>query len=80
MIPNEISGVVIGAAIAVHRALGPGLLEQPYKLCLAHELRKQKLHVSSEVALPVTYDEVTIDLGIVSICLLKILLSSRPNQ
>lgn len=63
MIPNEISGLVIGAAIDVHRALGPGLLEQPYKLCLAHELRKQNLNVAIELALPVVYDNVTIDLG-----------------
>lgn len=63
MNPNEISGEVIGAAVAVHRVLGPGLLEQPYKLCLAHELRKRKLRIDSELALPVVYDEVTIDLG-----------------
>jgi hypothetical protein len=41
MSPNEISGEVIGAAVAVHRVLGPGLLEKPYKRCLAHELRKR---------------------------------------
>jgi len=60
---NEISGAIIGAAIAVHKALGPGLLENAYKVCLAHELRKRGLHVQTELELPVVYDGVKVDLG-----------------
>ena len=47
----------------VHSALGPGLLESAYKACLAHELRKRGLRVVSELALPIVYDGVTIDVG-----------------
>ena len=47
----------------VHSALGPGLLESTYEACLLHELRKQGLRVDRQVALPVVYDGVTIDLG-----------------
>ena len=60
---NDISGATIGAAVAVHKALGPGLLENAYKVCLAHELRKRDLHVQTELELPVVYDGVKVDLG-----------------
>jgi GxxExxY protein len=55
--------MIITAAMKVHSALGPGLLESAYEACLLHELRKQELHVDNQVALPVVYDGVTIDLG-----------------
>ena len=51
------------AAIKVHRALGPGLLESAYQTCLAFELRKRGLQVECEVILPVVYDGERIDLG-----------------
>ena len=54
---------VVDAAIKVHRALGPGLLESAYQHCLAYELRKRGLHVECEVQLPVIYDGVKIDAG-----------------
>ncbi len=60
---NHTSGMIITAAMKVHSALGPGLLESAYEACLLHELRKQELHVDNQVALPVVYDGVTIDLG-----------------
>ncbi len=47
----------------VHSALGPGLLESAYEACLMHELRKAGLRAESQVALPVVYDGVRIDLG-----------------
>jgi GxxExxY protein len=50
---NEISNQVIGAAIEVHRHLGPGLLESVYRDCLGHELRALGLAVEQEVILPV---------------------------
>jgi len=60
---NEISGQVVDAAMKVHTALGPGLLENAYEACLEHELGKRGLRVKRQVALPVVYDGVQIDLG-----------------
>jgi len=60
---NELSGVVIDAAMKVHTALGAGLFEHPYKVCLRHELAKRGIEVRSEVTLPVVYDGITIDIG-----------------
>ncbi len=60
---NEISRVVVNAAMKVHTALGPGLLENAYEACLLHELRKNGLSVSSQITLPVHYDGMAIDLG-----------------
>jgi len=51
------------AAIKVHRALGPGLLESAYHACLAYELRQQQLEVEKEMALPVVYKGITLDCG-----------------
>lgn len=61
--PNEISGTVVDAAMTVHRALGPGLLESAYRICLAHELRRRGLEVLMEVELPVTYEGITVSLA-----------------
>ena len=52
---NALSGEVIGAAIEVHKYLGPGLLESVYRECLIHELRAKRLRVAREVNLPVSY-------------------------
>jgi GxxExxY protein len=52
---NELSGLVIKAAIAVHRALGPGLLESVYQVCLLQELRDLGLRVEEQVAVPIIY-------------------------
>jgi GxxExxY protein len=52
---TRLSGVVIAAAIAVHRELGPGLLESAYRACLVHELRCRGRRVESEVPVTVTY-------------------------
>lgn len=60
---NQISAQIIDAAMKVHSALGPGLLESAYEGCLLHELRKRGLRVLSQVILPVVYDTVTIDVG-----------------
>ena len=60
---NEISGEIVQAAIRVHSALGPGLLESAYRACLCHELSKRGLRYQVEVTLPVKYDGVTIDIG-----------------
>ena len=58
---NEISGAVVDAAMKVHTALGPGLLESAYAVCLTHELAKRGLRVHCEVPLPVVYDGVRLE-------------------
>ncbi|MBV8673700.1 MAG: GxxExxY protein [Acidobacteriaceae bacterium] len=60
---NQASRHVVDAAIAVHSALGPGLLESTYQACLAYELRKRRLYVSEQVGLPVVYDSQRLDIG-----------------
>jgi len=54
---------IIGAAIEVHRHLGPGLLESAYEVCLAYELRQMGLKLEQQVPLPVTYKQVKLDCG-----------------
>ncbi len=53
MLENEISSQVIGAAIEVHKQLGPGLLESSYEACLHYELRERGLEVKSQVLVPI---------------------------
>ena len=60
---HEISHEIIKAALKVHSALGPGLLENAYKICLAHELRKAGFEVKVELELPVIYDGVRVEVG-----------------
>jgi GxxExxY protein len=60
---NKITEAIIGAAIEVHRALGPGLLESAYVTCLVYELRERGLKVLQEVPLPLVYKEVKLDCG-----------------
>lgn len=60
---NEISGVVVNAAMKVHSTIGPGLLENAYEACLLHELKKRDVNVRSQVTLPVHYDGEVIDIG-----------------
>ncbi len=63
MSSNELTQAIIGAAIEVHRRLGPGLLESAYRVCLAYELRKGGFAVVEEQPIPVVYDEVTLECG-----------------
>jgi GxxExxY protein len=58
---NEISNQIIGAAIEVHRALGPGLLETAYEVCLAYELSQLGLMVERQKPLPISYKRVELD-------------------
>ena len=60
---NEISKIIIGAAIEVHKQLGPGLLESSYEACLAYELKQQGLNIQTQVALPIVYKEVKLNAG-----------------
>ena len=60
---NALTGKIIGAAIEVHKALGPGLLESAYEECLCYELEKSGLSFRRQVPLPVTYKEVRLECG-----------------
>ena len=60
---NQISEKIIGAAINVHRELGPGLLESAYETCLAYELTELGLSIERQMALPVVYKRVRLDCG-----------------
>ncbi|MBS0186509.1 MAG: GxxExxY protein [Planctomycetes bacterium] len=60
---DKITDKVIGAAIEVHRTLGPGLLENAYEACLVHELLPRGVSVRRQVDLPVRYKEQLIDSG-----------------
>lgn len=60
---NKITESIIGAAIEVHRELGPGLLESTYEACLAYELMERGLKVERQKALPVKYREIQLDCG-----------------
>ena len=60
---NDLTGKVIGAAIEVHSALGPGLLESVYEECLCHELGLQRIPYERQKELPVEYKGVKLDCG-----------------
>lgn len=60
---NAITEQVIGAAIEVHRAVGPGLLESAYEACLIFELRQRGFKVEHQKPLPVVYKNVKLDCG-----------------
>jgi GxxExxY protein len=63
MIENDISQIIIGCAIKVHTALGPGLLESAYEECLYYELVKAGLKVEKQKALPLIYEEIKLEVG-----------------
>jgi GxxExxY protein len=60
---NGITEKIIGAAIQVHRVLGPGLLESAYEACLAFELGRQGLKVEQQKPLPLIYERVKLECG-----------------
>lgn len=60
---NDLTQKIIGAAIEVHRVLGPGLLESAYERCLIYELEKLGLRVESQKSLPIVYKEIDIEAG-----------------
>jgi GxxExxY protein len=60
---DELGHEIIGAAIKVHSAVGPGLLESAYEACLAYELEKRGLPARRQVTLPLRYEELVIDNG-----------------
>ncbi|MDD2981827.1 MAG: GxxExxY protein [Crocinitomicaceae bacterium] len=63
MTENEIARIVIGYAIEVHSALGPGLLESAYQECLYHKLVKEGLQVEKEKSIPIIYEDIKLECG-----------------
>ncbi len=63
MTENEITEIIIGCAIKVHKAIGPGLLESAYEECMNYELRKTNLQIERQKALPLVYEEVKLNCG-----------------
>lgn len=63
MIENELSNKVIGLAIEVHKALGPGLLESAYKECLFYKIQQEGLFVEKEKAMLLVFEDVRLECG-----------------
>ena len=60
---NELSNIIIGEAIYIHKTLGPGLLESVYKECLYYRLLKKELNVIKERAIPLVFEEIKMECG-----------------
>jgi GxxExxY protein len=60
---NQLTEQIIGAAIEVHRALGPGLLESAYEACMIHELKLRGILVEHQRELPIRYKNLTVECG-----------------
>ncbi|MBW6459084.1 MAG: GxxExxY protein [Bacteroidales bacterium] len=60
---NQITEIIIGCAIKVHRNLGPGLLESAYQECLLYELTKTQLYIEKEKPQPLIYEDVQLNCG-----------------
>jgi GxxExxY protein len=63
MSEDDISNIIIGCAIDIHRMLGPGLLESAYRACLSYELTEKGLMVVQEKPMPVIYKEIKLEQG-----------------
>ena len=63
MTENDIGTAIIGAAIKVHSVVGPGLLESAYETCLVYELEKLRFRIRKQIAIPIRYEDLSIDNG-----------------
>ncbi|RED24902.1 GxxExxY protein [Flavobacterium cutihirudinis] len=63
MTENEISNIIIGIAIDIHKKLGPGLLENVYKECLFYKITQRGLFVEKEKVMPLIFEEIKLDCG-----------------
>ena len=63
MTENELGTAIIGAAIKVHSVVGPGLLESAYEACLVYELEKLRFRIRKQIAIPIRYEDLSIDNG-----------------
>lgn len=64
LIHSDVTDKIIGAAVRVHHALGPGLLESVYETCLVHEFLSAGLAFQRQFALPIVYDGITLESGL----------------
>ena len=62
-VENELSNLIIGTAIEVHKELGPGLLESAYQECLFYDLREKGIFVQKELKMPLLYKNLQLDHG-----------------
>jgi GxxExxY protein len=60
---KKIAKNIVAAAIKVHIALGPGLLESAYQRCMEYDLKNDGMHIECEIVLPIRYGEISIDAG-----------------
>ncbi len=60
---DEVTGIIVSAAMEVHSRLGPGLLESSYEACLRYELIKRGLNVACQVPIPLIYDGIRLEVG-----------------
>ena len=60
---NKIGDIIINTAVALHKELGPGLLETVYEVILAHKLKEQGLAIERQVAVPIVYNGIKFDEG-----------------
>jgi GxxExxY protein len=63
MTENQISNIVIGLGIEIHKALGPGLLESAYQECLFYKIIEEGMDVEKEKPMPLIYEDVKLDCG-----------------
>jgi GxxExxY protein len=63
MLHEDVTGAIISSAMKVHSALGPGLLESAYEVCLAYELGSTGFEVQTQIELPVVYHNVRLEVG-----------------
>lgn len=61
---EKIGKSIVNAAYLIHKALGPGLLEKVYEVCMAHELKKAGYEVKRQVDIPIVYDGIVFDEGL----------------
>jgi len=63
MTENEIAKIVVDLCVKIHKTLGPGLLESVYEAALVYELKKLGIPVENQLGIPVTYDQIKMDVG-----------------
>jgi GxxExxY protein len=63
MTENELSKIILDCCFTIHKHFGPGLLESAYEELLSHEIRKRGLHCERQVAVPLVYEDIKLEIG-----------------
>jgi GxxExxY protein len=63
MTENELAKIVVDLCVKIHKTLGPGLLESVYEAALVYELKKLSIPVENQIGIPVSYDQIIMDIG-----------------